>query len=402
MSIIFDKLRGLKKDSGSYGKQTHKLTQKRDLYNFKRFVFSPVGSIVVLFFIVVFGVLSFYSLFFLKTYIDKKSTQTLTTNYSQEAVIDTGSPTGKGQKTTANTDPISGTSEAPDEVRTKAGLEPIQIPDIPEPGEDAYSHPIQTKFQPKRGKLFLPSAGETSAGKINEVPQIKHPASSTEKIAETQLENFQTNAPPLPVFQKKNTDLTQQAPSIDFKSAPQLEKKILAESGSIKYQNSNHALIQANEMPSTPKKMLTSVSPPVQKLSIEELSFQKGRLLKTKKMESTSQIAQLTQKIETSLKKGDFQAAEKLLNRLSQYKNSDTDYILKLKAFLAIKAGRLESATQFLDKILEKNPDDLEASMNMAVIEIKKNLFDQAKKRLLRLQEIHPSNRRVDALLSHL
>jgi len=48
-------------------------------------------------------------------------------------------------------------------------------------------------------------------------------------------------------------------------------------------------------------------------------------------------------------------------------KGEDNSYVLKLKAFWRLKQNDYESAALFLNEVLGKNENDLEAGINMAI-----------------------------------
>jgi len=65
-------------------------------------------------------------------------------------------------------------------------------------------------------------------------------------------------------------------------------------------------------------------------------------------------------------------------------------------------AGLYESAKKFLKKVLDKNERDVEAGINMAIVEIKTERFKQAEKRLKELRENYPENKAISELIEML
>ena len=55
-----------------------------------------------------------------------------------------------------------------------------------------------------------------------------------------------------------------------------------------------------------------------------------------------------------------------------------------------------------LKKVLKRNENDLEAGINMAILEIKTNRIQQANKRLAGLQETYPEDVRIAEILNQL
>ncbi|MCP3876750.1 MAG: tetratricopeptide repeat protein [Desulfobacteraceae bacterium] len=319
MSIIFEKLRGVKKAPGETSRKSGKLSKKRNVYNLRKFVFSPVGALLSLCFIGVIGILSFYSLYYLKTYFDK-----------------TRSRHTKNQIALKNLrNPMDGTQVKHPFLETDM----LQA--------DAFAKDSKTK---------APDRSEN----LSDAPNAENELLSD------------ADSPPLP-GELKTVAQEEQKNELN-KTKPVKEKKV-------------------------PKKDLTAKETA---LSKEENAFQKTRMIKQKKIELISRISQIAKEIETHLSNKDYVAADELIQTLTDLKTYDNYYLLKLKAYIEIKSGRLKSASYLLTKVLKDNPEDLEAGINMAVVEVKQNRVDLAKKRLVRLQESHPACSRVEALLDQL
>ena len=75
---------------------------------------------------------------------------------------------------------------------------------------------------------------------------------------------------------------------------------------------------------------------------------------------------------------------------------------MKLRAFLHIRNQDYESAALLLEKVLKNDDTDLEAGINMAVVEIKTNRIQDAKKRLAKLREIYSDNIFIPELMRKL
>jgi len=63
--------------------------------------------------------------------------------------------------------------------------------------------------------------------------------------------------------------------------------------------------------------------------------------------------------------------------------------VLKLRAYWFMRQGDYDKAAELLSRVLKENKDDLEAGVNMAIIEIRANEITKAKKRLARLRDIY-------------
>jgi len=119
-------------------------------------------------------------------------------------------------------------------------------------------------------------------------------------------------------------------------------------------------------------------------------------------LERSLKISRLVDRIHKSIKAGNIGQTEKYLKELETLKGKDNTYVLKLRAFWSLNRQDYESATSFLKKVLDKNERDLEAGINMAIVEIKTKRFQQAEKRLKGLREIYPENTTISELIETL
>lgn len=392
MSILFNKLKLLKKEHGSFDNESEKLVKNRNIYNFRRFVFSPVGSLLILTFIVIFGFLSFYSLFLLKGYISKKNTNSLVANVTKQNFSKKQITAKEKQLGDTSASSVDNTKIAIKNSEESPLDERVDIPDAP--GEI-----IAGKPQP--GKLFLPSQN-AAPQTIQEVNQIAYLAPSSAPLSGKTLDQSDTPKHDSGSMADADSPITAPGGATADNSAQAntgIHHKTVKTPGSALAKEKNVLIDSAfdqNSQKIVSKKNQSSIKA----VSSEEIRFQKARKLKSKRMDYTSKIAILTRQIEISLRQNDLKKADELINSFALTNNSNTGYFLKLKAFMDIKTGRLESASSLLHQVLKRNPDDLEAGINMAVVQVKRDNLALAKKRLLRLKESHPSNSRINALLN--
>ena len=119
-------------------------------------------------------------------------------------------------------------------------------------------------------------------------------------------------------------------------------------------------------------------------------------------LERSLKISRLVDRIHESIKAGNIGQTERLFSELESLKGKDNTYVLKLRAFWSLNRQDYESATSFLKKVLDKNERDLEAGINMAIVEIKTKRFQRAEKRLKGLREIYPENTAISKLIEKL
>lgn len=132
----------------------------------------------------------------------------------------------------------------------------------------------------------------------------------------------------------------------------------------------------------------------------ESISQEQKRL--KEKINRQAAITRLVSKIEKSLGNGSMEQTEALLNELSDAKGDKNGYVLKFKAYLFILKKDYREAEQILDKILKENTNDVNAAMNMAVIEARTGRQASAQERLKKLSQRYPENMAVIELVEKL
>ena len=110
----------------------------------------------------------------------------------------------------------------------------------------------------------------------------------------------------------------------------------------------------------------------------------------------------IVRKIESAIIEGDTKKAELLLEQLADIKGEGSIYVMKLRAFFFLRTGKNRPAMSLLKKVLADNADDMEAGVNMAILEVRQQDYKQAKTRLTRLKSIYPENTVISNLLNRL
>ncbi len=150
---------------------------------------------------------------------------------------------------------------------------------------------------------------------------------------------------------------------------------------------------------SIPAKATFSPKIPEEKKLKEKVRMQ--RIHRTN-LERSLKISRLVDRIHKNIKIGNVSLTEKLLGELELLKGKENNFVLKLRAFSYLKRKDYESAEKLLKKVLNKSEKDLEAAINMAIVEIKTKRFQQAEKRLKGLRETYPENTTILQLIEKL
>jgi len=90
---------------------------------------------------------------------------------------------------------------------------------------------------------------------------------------------------------------------------------------------------------------------------------------------------------------------EMMLSQLESIKGKNNSYVLKLRAFWYIEKGEYDRALPLLEQVAGRNEKDLEAGYNLAVLEIKTNQLQAARRRLTQLSQMYPENNQVVDML---
>jgi len=113
-------------------------------------------------------------------------------------------------------------------------------------------------------------------------------------------------------------------------------------------------------------------------------------------------ISRLIADLQTAIATGNSKRTDELFEQLVTLKGNQNSYVLKLKAYWYMQQGDYHTAVMLLKNVLDHNPDDLEAGINMAILEIKTNRLSAADERLTKLREIYPDDTRIPEILARL
>lgn len=113
-------------------------------------------------------------------------------------------------------------------------------------------------------------------------------------------------------------------------------------------------------------------------------------------------VFRLTRNVLSAIQAGDAALATDLIQQLVRIKGSQNYFVLNIKAYALISQGRLDEARSLLSRVLAHSANDFEAGLNMAVIDIKSNRYDLARRRLTHLQDLYPEKSSIGRYLRQL
>lgn len=99
--------------------------------------------------------------------------------------------------------------------------------------------------------------------------------------------------------------------------------------------------------------------------------------------------------IKQSVNFKNFKAAHMGLNQLETLSGSESVIFQRMNAYTALKGKRYQEAATSYQKLLNQQPDDLEANMNLVIVLSEMGEKQSAKRQLSRLDNLYPESSRV-------
>lgn len=365
MSVIFEALHKLRKSERDFQEANADEAPPANVYTIKGLLFSPQGLLGIAIIVFLIGGLAYYGADYIQSVSQARKVQIVSAQDSA------------GSYNTARySEKVSGSQE---EVC-------LEVPPPPATG-------IRYE-KPAKGKLYLPSQTIASHQSISKPqPNALYLPPKLEHRANRDLPNEQSAT--------SGSHLEASRPSVKNVSEEK-ETNVREETG-------ERRASQTHEINSEP--VLASIGPrPESKGVVSQGAHSTATTRVThirntqedKVYESrikTAKISQLVIRLQGAMIQGDDSQVKKLLPRLETLKGTNDPFVLKLKAFWRMKKGEYGKAADLLVKVLGENPNDVEAGLNMAIIEIKMGQFDKARKRLRALYERHNEDSQVLDLL---
>lgn len=120
------------------------------------------------------------------------------------------------------------------------------------------------------------------------------------------------------------------------------------------------------------------------------------------KVQQCDEITSLVARLERLLSAGEFAESKEIIDRLGALKGHEDSYVLKLRSYWHIRQGEFAYAEPLLAMVLEKNQDDLEAGINMAIVEMHGDKARAARNRLIHLKNIYDADTVIPELLKQI
>ncbi len=103
-------------------------------------------------------------------------------------------------------------------------------------------------------------------------------------------------------------------------------------------------------------------------------------------------IQNLNRELRQSIERHDFAMGTEILEKLETLLGTDSNYILKLKAYFYLQNNKIDQAQKLLNRVLENNETDLEAGLNMIVVLVQQGELKKAQRQVSYLLNYYPGN----------
>jgi tetratricopeptide (TPR) repeat protein len=403
MSVIFKTLKKLRGQSPEGKERDEKLKRGRNIYSFRKIAFSPTGILFIVLLVFFSGMATIYCVRYLKDYFEQKSRESFLRKEEKAQIVN--SEIGKEG----------------DELAKKKDIfeEVIAVPPPPKniPIEEASPEKLylpstsNKKFPPQETRIVrytppkFPNNTQGQEKKITSVEVSRQSPVSQKEISKPLTPTSATSLPP-------SSEMSQTSLSsiLKMKAHPEQDTKELPDVGpdSVKRDRAKSPAIQppskvlpkvaVNKKPTTAGKRVLSERPE----RLKERKKEEDERIRLENVEKSAKIASLVAKIRRSMDTRRSDQIEDLIDELALLKGKENGYVLKLRAFLYMRNDDYESAALLLNDVLRKNENDLEAGINMAIVEVKTSQIPEAIKRLAKLREIYPEDTLIPELIQKL
>jgi hypothetical protein len=116
-------------------------------------------------------------------------------------------------------------------------------------------------------------------------------------------------------------------------------------------------------------------------------------------VDQNAHMSIMVARVQQAMRAGDEREVEDLLGTLESLKGKKDDYVMRLKAFWFLKQRRYSMARALLEELVSKNENDLEAGINLAILDVKTNHMEAARKRLKAMRRLHEENTVIPVIL---
>ncbi|RLB24694.1 MAG: hypothetical protein DRG76_00630 [Deltaproteobacteria bacterium] len=382
MSVIFEALRKVRQPQDTIGEPGIEEKRSANVYTVKDLVFSPQGLLGLILVALLVGVAAYYG----EGYIS--------------SLRHVGRPAREVGPKKIVIPPQHDKATQASELREEPGNEVPPPPkdvsyETPQPGK-LYLPPKKEAGQPVKEvpassiQYFPPKKEGQSRGSESAIHEVSRPPKNT--LIEVSNRGYKDDLPAVIDANKSQDSRVEETFEPAF--SPQQAKRdtSFGRRRQLQGHNSVPSPLRTEEVQKIPDNRKALRKP-------EHRASLAARAQEKESKERTARISWLVSRIQGAMTQNDKAKVDELLPKLIHIKGKDDPFVLKLQAFWHIKQGRYDSAKKLLIKVLGRDPKDLEAGLNMAIIEIKTGKLDKARKRLKVLRDLYEDSNEVPELL---
>ncbi|MBF0284125.1 MAG: tetratricopeptide repeat protein [Magnetococcales bacterium] len=133
--------------------------------------------------------------------------------------------------------------------------------------------------------------------------------------------------------------------------------------------------------------------PPPQSGGMVEVSMRSPR---------SRDLPRIQEELRRAMGAKDERTVNKLFTELEKSKGAETPYLLKMRSYWLISQGNPQAAEELLQRVLMRDPDDVEAQTNMALVEMHTGRREAARQRVFSQLTRHPNHPQLRELSNQL
>ncbi|MFK5986504.1 MAG: tetratricopeptide repeat protein, partial [Pseudomonadota bacterium] len=113
-------------------------------------------------------------------------------------------------------------------------------------------------------------------------------------------------------------------------------------------------------------------------------------------------VKRLVQQAKYAMHNNNESQVTRVLNKIEILAGKSSMVLLRLKAYWALQQSRNNTAQSFYQNILDQQPEDLEAGLNMALLDVRIGRYKNAITRLKQMKKIYPDSIQVKSFSKNL
>jgi thioredoxin-like negative regulator of GroEL len=114
-----------------------------------------------------------------------------------------------------------------------------------------------------------------------------------------------------------------------------------------------------------------------------------------RQLRSINDVKRLVAQLKNTIQNENIAQTTALLQQLEQKAGKNSIVTLRMNGYWALQQNMNQDSRQFYQQLLMQQPDDLEANMNIALLDVRLGDNDKAKNRLNKMMVLYPESSSV-------